>query len=866
MTAVRPPATRRRPRPIDPPAVPYINRELSWLDFNARVLYEATDERNPLLERVRFLAIFASNLDEFFQVRVAGLKQQVAAGHSRPAPDGRSAAETLDRGPTQVLDLIVEHTLDLRQGPRATGRRRASASCRYDERPERHLELRRRFIDEIFPVLTPLAVDPGHPFPYISDLSLSLAVTVRDPETGERRLRAHQGAAGAAAPGRGRRAHLRAARADHRGQPRHALPGHGDRRAPPLPGHPQRRPLDRGGRGGRPAPGHRGGAAPAALRQGRAPRGRALDADRDAVAPAARPGRRTRRTSTRSPACSTCAPSRRSPTSTSPSSSRSLAAGRPGRGCCRTTRTRRPTSSPPSATGDLLVHHPYESFVGSVQRFIEQAASDPDVLTIKMTLYRTSGDSPIVQALIEAAESGKQVVVMVEIKARFDERANIVWARALERAGAHVAYGLVGLKTHSKARARRPPRGRRSAPLRPHRDRQLQPQDGAPLRRPGPADVRRRDRRRRDRPLQRPDRPLAPAPATAGCWWRRSACAPRIEELIDGRDRAPARARRRRASSSSSTPSSTRASSPPSTGPARPACRSTSSSARACARCGRASRASARRSAVRSIVGPLPRALAHPALRTAASGRRYCIGSADMMERNLDRRVEAVAPVLDPVSKARLDRILEVMLADDRRAWELGPDERWQRVEWRLEAPTGLDTFEAFKQEALVGRERRSAHDGQPGRGRAQVRRARSGGRRAAARRRPPGRPRGRAVGHASRSSIATSTPPTCASRRRAGTPGCGRPSRAPASTSSPSTTWPSSPRPAADRRARSLRRRIEWSGPATESLDPQRVARVGRPRAARGAGRRRARSRSASPSARPVGSASCAAPAAGRS
>jgi polyphosphate kinase len=697
MTAVRPPATRRRPRPAAPSAVPYINRELSWLDFNARVLYEASDERNPLLERVRFLSIVSMNLDEFFQVRVAGLKQQVEAGHSKLAPDGRGAAETLSEARRKVLDLVGEQTLAFAKVREALADQ-GIRIVRYDERPERHLELRRMFIDQIFPVLTPLAVDPGHPFPYISDLSLSLAVTVRDPVTGERdfaRIKVPEVLPRLVEVGV--RTYILmeqiiAANLDALFPGMEIVEHH----------------LFRVTRN-----------ADLAIEEDEA----------DDLLLAIEEELRRRRFGD----AVRLEVERSMPAETRSILRRGLALGAEdvyeisGMLDLRALETvadldipelqREPWHPviparllPPDEdeeadvfavvrNGDLLVHHPYESFVGSVQRFVEQAASDPDVLTIKMTLYRTTGDSPILKALIRAAENGKQVVVLVEIKARFDEQANIVWGRTLERAGAHVVYGLVGLKTHSKTAlvVRREGGGlRRYVHIGTgnynHKTARLYVDLGMlTCDDEIGADVTDLFNFLTGLSRQRDFRRLLVAPVSLRA---------RIEELIAGE------IERQRTDGDGAITMKLNALVDP--GIIAALCQASQAGVPIdlIVRGGCALRPGVEgvsdQIRVRSIIGPF---LEHSRILRFGSGERatHWIGSADMMDRNLDRRVEAVTPVLDAANKARLDHILEVMLADDRRAWELGSDERWQRVEWRLEAATGLDTFETFKREALSG-------------------------------------------------------------------------------------------------------------------------------------------------------------------
>jgi polyphosphate kinase len=424
------------------------NRELSWLAFNARVLHLAVDPEVPLLERAAFLAIFSRNLDEFFQVRVSGLHDQVAAGIRKPTADGRLPGGQLEEIRDVVGKLSAQHQQafvdDVRPALHREGVRLLDYADLDDEQRE-HASL--HFQQRIFPVLTPLAVDPGHPFPYISDLSLNLAVLVRDP-LDDRRLFARVKVPNTLP---------RWVNVDDSYVPlEQVIAAH---LAPLFPGmqiiehHAFR--VTRN--------------ADLTLEE--------EDAEDLLVAVEyelrrRRFGRAVRLEISASMSDEVLDLLLREldldPTdvyaSVAPLGARSLSEivdiGRPD--------LRWPAwqgvTEPPLAVdddepadffsvlrrGDVMVHHPYSSFSTSVIEFIHQAAVDPHVLAIKLTLYRTSGDSPIIDELIRAAERGKQVAVLVELKARFDEAANIGWARRLEQAGVHVAYGLAGLKIHTK--------------------------------------------------------------------------------------------------------------------------------------------------------------------------------------------------------------------------------------------------------------------------------------------------------------------------------------------------------------------------------------------------------------------------------
>jgi polyphosphate kinase len=687
--------TRPRRAPKHRTDLPYLNRELSWLEFNARVLHEARDERNALLDRARFLAIFAGNLDEFFQVRIAGLRQQVEAGAVARAADGRTPAEQLAAARTRALELVADHSaifLDLRRALAAEG----VEVLDYAAVPEHHDAIRQRFHDEIFPVLTPLAVDPGHPFPYISTLSLSIAVSLRDPETNERvfaRVKVPQ-----ILP---RLLEVEPSRFVAIDQVIEAN-------------------LDELFTGMEVVDSH--------LFRVTRNADLAIEEDEaDDLLLAIEEELRRRRFGE----AVRLEVERSMPAATRTLLMRGLGlepddvyevAGmldltalwrlvdldRPDLKAVPWTpvtplRLVPPDDDEPAdvfaaiRAGDILVHHPYESFAASVERFITQAADDPDVLTIKQTLYRTSGDSPIVQSLIRAAERGKQVVVLVEIKARFDEEANIIWARKLERAGAHVVYGLVGLKTHSKTAlvVRREGSGLRryvhigtgnynTKTARLYVDLGLltaRPEIGA--------DVTDLFNVLTGLSRQRTFRRLLVAPHSMRSGFL---------ELVDREVANAAAGRPARVVVKTNAVVD---------GPVIDALYGASMAGvdidlivRGACSLQPGLPGISERIRVRSIIGEF---LEHSRIWGFANGgdTEWYIGSADLMDRNLDRRVEAVVPVEDDDARARLAEIIELMLADDRRSWELRPDATWVRTEVLNGRPGTIDTFEALKERAL---------------------------------------------------------------------------------------------------------------------------------------------------------------------
>lgn len=433
-----------------------INREQSWLAFNGRVLHEAFDERNPLLERLKFLAIFSTNLDEFFMVRVAGLRRQLLAGITTPTADGLSVADLMAKLREQIAEMTARqneclHALLLP----ALARHGVKLVTMADLTATEWQVVDELFESQVFPVLTPLAVDRTHPFPYISNLSLSLAVQLYDPETNTERFarvkvpkslprwvpfgRPHEfipleqvisANLGALFPGleiRGawtfrvtRYSDLEVKGSDDSEDLLSAIEEQVfQRRFAEV----VRVEVQNG------MPEDLRALLVEELREEQSVELALMDDDVTDAGPLLELGDLM--------AIATLdIPELRDPSFTP----------------AVPPRLREPTRSifDVIKEGDLLVHHPFESFQASVEQFVQAAATDNDVLAIKMTLYRTSGDTAIVRALTEAAERGKQVAVLVELQARFDEANNITWARTLEDYGVHVAYGLPGLKTHAK--------------------------------------------------------------------------------------------------------------------------------------------------------------------------------------------------------------------------------------------------------------------------------------------------------------------------------------------------------------------------------------------------------------------------------
>jgi polyphosphate kinase len=698
----------------------YINRELSTLDYYSRVLTLAEDEDAPLLERAKFLAIFNSLLDEFFEIRVAGLKDQLAAGLSGTDPAGLTPGDQLKIIRSEVemlLERRVRSFLDDLIPELADKGIRLSSWESLDQDDRSYME--GVFEERIFPVLTPLAVDPGHPFPYISNLSLNLAVIVRDPVTGDRRF-----------------ARLKVPP---------LLPGFivtldGERFVP----------LDHV------IAAHLGALFPGmeieshhAFRVTRNADLTLEEEEADDLLAAVEMELRRRRfgravrleietETTDEVRDLLCRELDLGPTD-GPLDLEGLWA------VCSLDRPDlkdeafAPMTPPRLATaddepvdlfaairgGDVLLHHPYDSFATSVEAFIKQASRDPDVLAIKQTLYRTSGDSPIIRSLIRAAERGKQVAALVELKARGDEAANVAFARSLEEAGVHVVYGLMGLKTHSKTAlvVRQEPDGIRrychvgtgnynSSTARLYEDLGLltvDPEIGADL-----TDLfnfltgysRRTEYRKllvaplslRSSMTTLVEREVARGSEGRIVWKLNNLVDPDIIDALYAASAAGVQIDCL----------------------VRGIC---------CLRPGVPGLSENIR--VRSIVG---RYLEHsrvyffgaggqgtPSRADPDDGPRlvlqdgdavpdrgeYYIGSADMMPRNLDRRVEVIVPVTNADLCGRLEELLEAEMADDVLAWELRGDGTWAK----LPTVKGFNAQREFQLQALERARRRREPD-----------------------------------------------------------------------------------------------------------------------------------------------------------
>jgi polyphosphate kinase len=672
-------AERQELRDLPPSHERFINRELSWIDFNDRVAALAEDADVPLLERVKFLAIYASNLDEFFMVRVAGLHDQVDAGIDEAGPDGLSPSEAIDR---------------IREGVAARGDRNAYlwerelkpalaengirvVDCAECESAELDA-IDKVFEEQIFPALTPLAVGPGRPFPYISNLSLSLAVWLRDPESGEETF-----------------ARVKV--------PKEVLPRFveaNDTTLVPLESVIARN-LDELFPGMQVV-------RYSTFRVTRDADFTVSDEADDLVRAVENELRRRRfgevvrlevgadmDDDLRTRLIEWLDIEERQVYDTE--GLLDLADlweihGRDGHRELRdppwTPVTQPRLHAEPGErvdifaairTGDLVVHHPYDSFATSVERFVKQAVDDPDVLAIKMTVYRTSDESALIPSLIRAAERGKQAVAMVELKARFDERRNITWARSLEEAGAHVVHGLPGLKTHAKALlvVRREGEGVRryvhvgtgnynAKTARLYEDLGVFTADDAI------AD----DVGELFNSITGYARPSDFRKAVVSPTYTRDRIVGEIHRTIEAHQRGEDARIVMKLNSLADAAcidalyEASRAGVPVDINVRgicclRPGIEGVSDNIR--------------------VVSIVSRFLEHSRIYGFQRGdeRVYLIGSADLMPRNLDSRVELLIPVEDADVRAELEDTLERCLADDTFAWELRPDATWKRREGR---------------------------------------------------------------------------------------------------------------------------------------------------------------------------------------